>query len=38
MTDAGAAAYAPLTPPTATQTLSLDAPSAVAAVPTTAAP
>ncbi len=39
MTDASqAGAYAPLTPPTATATLTLEAPPAVAAVPTTAAP
>ena len=38
MSESGQAAYAPLTPPTATATLTLEAPPAVAAVPTTQAP
>ena len=38
MSESGQAAYAPLTPPTATATLTLEAPPAVAAVPSTQAP
>jgi uncharacterized protein YaaN involved in tellurite resistance len=38
MSDSGLAAYAPLTPPTATATLTLEAPPAVASVPATQAP
>jgi uncharacterized protein YaaN involved in tellurite resistance len=38
MSDSGQAAYAPLTPPTATATLTLEAPPAVASVPATQAP
>jgi uncharacterized protein YaaN involved in tellurite resistance len=38
MSESGQAAYAPLTPPTATATLTLAAPPAVAAVPSTQAP
>jgi uncharacterized protein YaaN involved in tellurite resistance len=38
MSESGQAAYAPLTPPTATATLTLEAPPAVAVVPTTQAP
>ncbi|MBI4900286.1 MAG: toxic anion resistance protein [Actinobacteria bacterium] len=38
MSESGQAAYAPLTPPSATATLTLEAPPAVAAVPTTQAP
>jgi uncharacterized protein YaaN involved in tellurite resistance len=38
MSESGQAAYAPLTPPTATATLTLEAPPAVAVVPATQAP